>query len=427
MSALGGFMKKNTDAYIRSIKGSEKMREILIDQRLYLRVTLLKSGETRKKWFIRYYDAAGKQQRYTIGEYPKLSLADARLKALQLTEQFKQGSTLAEQARQKKSGLTFSELTEAWLETKKEGWVESHTIRQKERLGAVLRIFGEKNINQVGMDDITAAINFKIKQGAVETARRTISLIRQVFEYADTMGKLEDNRILMRIDSYKKTIAIPRRERHLYNELSDSQIGRLLGQIELWTGRLRVETGIALKLAPYLIVRPNELCGARWNEIDLDRGEWVIPAERMKMSREHIVPLPHQALALLKELKPFTVNGEFLFPTYSRARAGESIRTETLVKALRQMGYTSHRSADGIFFTTHGFRGMASTILYQKLQFPGYLIELQLAHVDENKVRAAYNRIHSRSWLDERRRMLQAYADYLDNLKNAELERRLEK
>lgn len=209
-------MKKATDAYIRSLKGSEKMREILIDQRLYLRVTLLKNGETKKKWFIRYYDAAGKQQRFTIGEYPALGLADARLKALQLTEQFKQGGTLAEQAKQKKSETTFAELTAEWLEKKSEGWVETHAIRQKERLGAVLRVFGEKDINQVNMNDITAAINFKIKQGAVETARRTISLIRQIFEFADTMGRLEDNRILIRIDSYRKTIAIPRRERHLY-------------------------------------------------------------------------------------------------------------------------------------------------------------------------------------------------------------------
>lgn len=417
-------MKKATDAYIRSLKGSEKMREILIDQRLYLRVTLLKNGETKKKWFIRYYDAAGKQQRFTIGEYPALGLADARLKALQLTEQFKQGGTLAEQAKQKKSETTFAELTAEWLEKKSEGWVETHAIRQKERLGAVLRVFGEKDINQVNMNDITAAINFKIKQGAVETARRTISLIRQIFEFADTMGRLEDNRILIRIDSYRKTIAIPRRERHLYQELSEVQIGELLAKLELWTGRVRPETGTALKLASYLIVRPNELCGAKWDEIDLEKAEWVIPRERMKMSREHVVPLPTQVLSLLRELKGLTGNYEFIFPTYSKARTGESMRTETLVKALRKMGYTSHRSADGIFFTTHGFRGMASTILYQKLQFQGHLIELQLAHVDENKVRSAYNRIHSRSWLDERRKMLQAYADFLDNLKNEELRKR---
>lgn len=135
LSPLGYWMKKITDACIKSYKGMEKMREVLVDQRLYLRVTLLKSGATKKKWFICYYDASGKQRRYTIGEYPALGLAYARMKALQLAEQFKQGQTLAQQAQQRKTGSTFTDLTAEWLEKKKEGWVEAHTIRQKERLG----------------------------------------------------------------------------------------------------------------------------------------------------------------------------------------------------------------------------------------------------------------------------------------------------
>lgn len=413
-------MQKITDAYLRTIKGTEKMREILVDQCLYLRVTLRKDGQTKKKWFVRFFDGQ-KQYRYTIGEYPELGLADARIKALELRKQAVPGVSLAEQAKQKKNGSTFQDFVSEWLDKKKEGWVEAHSIRQAERLGAVNRVFGCKDINQVTMDDIMTAINLKVKAGAVETARRTLSLIRQVMEYADTMGKLEDNRILIRIDSFRKTIAVPRREKHLYNELSKTEIGQLLAAIEMESYRLKPETGIALKLAPYLIVRPKELCGARWDEINIDKAEWVIPGERMKMSREHIVPLPTQALALLLELKPVTQNGPYLFPAYSRDK--NHIGTETLVRALRRMGYTSHRSASGTFFTTHGFRGMASTLLYQKLQYPGHLIELQLAHVDENKVRAAYNRIHSRSWLDERREMLQTYADFIEKLKIFSLEK----
>lgn len=363
-------MAKITDTYLRNLKGAEKMQEILVDRCLYLRVTLRKDGRTMKKWFLRYYDGQ-KQYRYTIGEYPKIGLPQARIRAVHLRDQAVQGVSLAEQAKQRKAATTFRDLAEEWLEKKSEGWVAGHTLRQREQFGAVLRVFGDKDINQVSIDDIIAVINVKIRQGAAETARRAISLIRQVMEYADTLGRLEDNRILARIDSFRKTMTAPRRERHFYQELTEEQIGRLLSEIGLLFGRLKIETATALILAPYLIVRPNELCGARWEEMNLDRAEWTIPPERMKMSRERIVPLPAQAIRLIRDLHPITGNGEFLFPTYSKARAGSHIRTKTLVKALRQMGYTSHRSATGTFFTTHGFRGMASTLLYQKLQFPG--------------------------------------------------------
>lgn len=374
---------------------------------------------------MRYYDAAGKQYRYTIGAYPEIGLAEARNRAAELRRQAVQGVSLAEQARQKKPGSTFGDLAGEWIDKKKEGWVDGHTLRQRERLGTVIRIFGEKDINEISMDDVIAAIGQKTQAGNYESARRTLSLIRQVLEYADTLGRLSDNRILTRIDSFRKTMSAPRRERHLYRELNDQEIGKLLADIEIYSTVCKAETGAALRLAPYLIVRPKELCGARWAEIDLEKAEWIIPAERMKMGREHIVPLPAQAVRLLTELRKITGNDEYVFPSYSKTKP--HIGTEALIRAFRRMGYVSYLHKEGTFFTTHGFRGMASTLLYQKLQFPGHLIELQLAHVDENKVRAAYNQINSRSWLDERRKMLQAYADFLDSLKNDELEKRLGK
>lgn len=303
---------------------------------------------------------------------------------------------------------------------KKETWVEGHALRQWERLSTVNRAFGSKDVNAVSMDDIIAVIGKKTVAGNLDSARRTLSLIRSVLECADTTGRLEDNRILIRIDSFRKTLALPRRDQHFYVELPDEAIGRLLADIEIESTKWKPETGYALKLAPYLLVRPKELCGARWDEIDQKRPEWVLPAERMKMGREHVVPLPAQASRLLEELRPLTGNGDFLFPSYSKGK--DHIGTEALIRALRRMGYASSRQKSGTFFTTHGFRGMASTILYQRLKCPGHLIELQLAHVDENKVRAAYNRIHSCSWLGERRGMLQAYADFIERLKVFSLE-----
>lgn len=414
-------MQKMTDAYIRNLKGADKMREILVDECLYLRITMRKNGKTKKKWFLRYSDGTGKQFRFTFGEYPDMGLAEAKVKAVELLKRARQGVTLAEQAKQGKDIATFKEMSESWHARKKEGWVDGHALRQWERLSTVNRVFGAKDVNAVTMDDIIAVIGLKTSAGNLDSARRTLSLIRSVLEYADTLNRLDDNRILVRIDSFRKTLAAPRKDRHLYVELADDEIGKLLADIEIESTKWKPETGTALKLAPYLIVRPKELCGARWEEFDMENAEWKIPTERMKMGREHIVPLPTQAIGLLEELKKLTGNGEHLFPAYSKDKS--HIGTEALIRALRRMGYSSSRQKQGTFFTTHGFRGMASTILYQKLHFPGHLIELQLAHVDENKVRAAYNRINSRSWLDERREMLQTYADYIENLKISVLDR----
>lgn len=414
-------MRKVTDVYLRSLKGEEKMREILIDPCLYLRVTLRKDGQTKKKWFIRYYDEQ-RQYRYTIGEYPEVGLAEARNRAQALRKKAVPGVSLAEQSKQKKLAQTFGDFCDEWIEMKKESWVDGHTLRQRERLGTVNRVFGKKDVNEVSMDDIIAVIGQKTQAGNYETAKRTLSLIRQVLEYADTLGHLADNRILIRIDSFRKTLSAPRHERHIYQELSDAEIGKLLADIDAYSTVCKAETGAALRLAPYLIARPKELCCARWDEIDFGSAEWVLPAERMKMEREHIVPLPTQVVTLIGELKSITGNHKYVFPSYSKTKP--HIGTEALIRVFRRMGYVSYLQNEGTFFTTHGFRGMASTLLYQKLQFPGHPIELQLAHIDDNKVRTAYNRIHPHSWLDERRKMLQSYADYLDNLKNAELERR---
>lgn len=135
------------------------------------------------------------------------------------------------------------------------------------------------------------------------------------------------------------------------------------------------------------------------------------------MRRDHIVPLPDQALHLLQDLRRLTQHSPFCFPSWSKRKNAGHITINTLIMCFRRMGYASTNAQDGIPFTPHAFRGMGSTILYQKMNFPGHLIELQLAHIDTNKVRAAYNRVTARSWLDERREMLQKYADYLDDLK----------
>ena len=170
----------------------------------------------------------------------------------------------------------------------------------------------------------------------------------------------------------------------------------------------------ALKLAPLVFTRPTELRAAQWKEFDLESGEWRIPAERMKMRRQHLVPLSRQAMFILRELQKYSGEGKFLFP---------SIRTEvrpisdaTMLNALRRMGYQKHE------MSVHGFRSIASTLL-NELGYNRDWIERQLAHGEQDEVRAAYNYAE---YLPERRKMMQDWADYLDGLRNTQQKRNKE-
>jgi hypothetical protein len=164
-------------------------------------------------------------------------------------------------------------------------------------------------------------------------------------------------------------------------------------------------TGYALKLTPYVFVRPGELRFAEWREFDLDAAEWRIPAEKMKMDEYHLVPLSKQVVSIIRELQPFTGNGKYLFPSLRTKE--RPISDVTLNAVLRRLGFSSEEQ------TAHGFRTIADTFL-NELGFPPDIIELQLARKERNKVRAAYNRAQR---LDERRKMMQLWADHLDSLR----------
>ena len=183
------------------------------------------------------------------------------------------------------------------------------------------------------------------------------------------------------------------------------KLARLLRAIDGYEGQ--PITAAALKLAPLVFVRPGELRGARWSEFDLNSAEWRIPAERMKMGEQHIVPLSRQAVAILRELRELTGGGfgDLVFP--SLLSLARPMSNNTVNTALRRLGYTKEQ------MTGHGFRSMASTLLNEQ-GFPPDVIELQLAHAERNKVRAAYNKAQR---LTERRKMMQTWADYLDQLR----------
>jgi integrase len=181
--------------------------------------------------------------------------------------------------------------------------------------------------------------------------------------------------------------------------------GELLRAIEGFTGAFT--TRCALQLAPLVFVRPGELRHAEWTEIDFDKCEWRIPGEKMKMREQHIVPLSGQAIAVLREIQPLTGEGRYVFP--SERGGGRPMSGNTINAALRRMGYSTEE------MTGHGFRSMASTLLHE-LGYPHSVIERQLAHGERNKVSASYNFAEH---LPKRRKMMQAWADYLDGLRAA--------
>jgi integrase len=196
----------------------------------------------------------------------------------------------------------------------------------------------------------------------------------------------------------------PAQQKHMAAITDPTELGELLRAIDGYQGGIVVQC--ALKLAPIFFVRPGELRQAEWSEIDLENAQWNIPAKKMKMKEPHIVPLSAQALKILEELKPLTGNGQYLFP--SGRSFARPMSNNAILAALRRMGYDKNT------ITGHGFRATARTLLDEVLQFRFDLIEQQLAHTVRDPLGRAYNRTQH---LEERRKMMQTWADYLDGLK----------
>jgi integrase len=235
-----------------------------------------------------------------------------------------------------------------------------------------------------------------INQGLICTARLRLSLDSSPLLRATGRAKRD-------VAADLKGALAPKASKNYAAITIPAKVGELLRAIEGYDGQ--PATAAALKLAAYVFARPGEIRAAEWSEFDLDGAEWRIPAERMKMDEYHIVPLSTQAVAILRELHPLTGRGRLVFPAIGKR--DRPLSENTLNGALRRLGYASAE------MTAHGFRTTASTLLNEQGWHPD-LIELQLAHAERNKVRAAPNRAQR---LDERRKMMQAWANYLDMLR----------
>jgi integrase len=351
------------------------------------------------------YRFDGKRKTLSLGTYPYISLKEARNKREEAKEQLAKGIDPGVHKQAVKAAIKaettngFEVVALEWYEKQKGFWVRSHGEKIIARFEKdIFPLIGTKPIHQITAPELLEALRRIEARGAIETAHRTLQNCSQVFRYAIATGRAERDPAADLRGAIK-----PVKATNLASITDPKEIGNLLRDIESYQGNIIVRA--ALRMAPYVFVRPGELRRAEWSEFNLEGKEWRIPAERMKMKQVHIVPLSRQVVGILKDLQQYTGNGAFLFPS-PRAKSAP-ISDMALLAALRRLGYTKEQ------MTVHGFRSMASTLLNEQ----GYnrdWIERQLAHGERNSVRAAYNYAE---YLPERRRMMREWADYLDGLR----------
>jgi len=365
---------------------------------------LLVQPNGAKYWRLAYR-FAGKQKTLALGVYPEVSLSDVRERREAARKMLANGADpSAVKKAQKAAGLalaanSFEILAREWLDKFSKGWKESHTRTVRGRLeNDVFPWLGSRPIAEIDAPELLAVIQRIENRGALETAHRALANSGQVFRYAIATHRAK------RDPSADLKGALPAHSgNHLAAITDPVEIGKLLRDIDGYKGTFIVRC--AFKLSPLVFLRPVELSKAEWSEIDLDKAEWRIPAGRMKMKKPHIIPLPTQAVDILRELHPLTGKGKYVFPSIRGTT--EPMGTNAVLRAIRNLGYTPEE------MTAHGFRHMASTLLNEQ-GFNADAIERQLAH-KASGVRGTYN---AAEYLPERQRMMQHWADYLDGLKS---------
>jgi integrase len=371
---------------------------------LYLEVS--KAGGKSWRW---KYLAGGKEKRLTLGTYPQLSLANARKARDEARALLESGTDPGEakqdakRARLAASDLAFEKVARAWWEHWRANKAERHAGYVIARLEAdAFPAFGEKPVNELTSPAFVRMAKSIEARGAADIARRVLQTCGQVMRYAVAHGLTDRNPVA----DVKPGDVLRARRQVNFARIELSELPELLRKIEGYTGGPFTRLGLKLMLLTF--VRTGELIGARWQEFDLAAAQWRIPAERTKSRREHLVPLSSQALDVLRTLQavhgndPARCTGPALLFPGERKRS-KPMSSNTMLKALERLGYKGR-------MTGHGFRGVASTALNEMGYRPD-VIEAQLAHVEENRVRAAYN--HAR-YAAERVALMQDWANYCD-------------
>jgi integrase len=389
-----------TDTRIRNSEPQAKAYKLSDGSGMYLLVT----PDGARYWRLDYR-FAGKRRTLALGVYPIMTLSAARTGRDEARRLLTQDidPNVAKKARKRAAKVasenTFEAIAREWIANQRHRLAARYCALLLARLEAdVFPIIGSRPIAEIDAPELLDVLRSVEKRGVIETARRLRQLCGQVFRYAIASSRAKHDPSA----DLRGALKSPGRTRG-HNAMPLDEVPTFLRALEAYDGDQR--TRLALRLMVLTFARTTELRAARWSEIEnIDGNEplWRIPAERMKMKREHIVPLAPQAVAVLRELRalPDSDATPFLFPSPSRDR---HMSNNTMLYALYRMGYHSRA-------TVHGFRSMASTAL-NEMGFRPDVIERQLAHQERNAVRATYNRAE---YLNERRAMMKRWADRLD-------------
>jgi integrase len=386
-----------TNAACLNAKPESKPYRLADGAGLYLEI--MPNGS--KYWRFKYR-FAGKEKRLAFGVYPTISLAVARERREAARKQLTDSIDPAAIKRERKQRIaleaatTFELVGREWWENRRDGWSSGHAQDVLHRLEIdVFPRIGKRSVSQISPPELLACLRRIEDRGAMELARRARQVCGQIFSYAIATGRAITNPATSLVGALKAF-----KHGH-FAAIEIDELPALLQALDRNDVRLYPLTRAATKLLMLTFVRTMELIGARWSEFNLDAAEWIIPAERMKMKRPHIVPLSRQALALLHEVHELTNWSEWVFPNQISPRLHMS--DGTILGALKRLGYKGR-------MTGHGFRALAMSTIKEKLGYRHEVVDRQLAHAPASKVDAAYDRA---KFLDERRRMMQEWADYL--------------
>lgn len=366
---------------------------------------LLVQPNGSKYWRLKYR-FNGKEKLLSMGVYPEISIIEARQKRQKSRELLRNGVDPSEAKRDQKeqailvAAQTFEKVAREWHENKLEGWEPATAKDKLHRLEKdVFPHMGDRPIASITPVLVLSVLRKTEIRGARELTRRLKQSIGQVFRYAVATGRAERDPTRDIGDALK-----PVKHGH-FAAIETKELPALLHALERNEARLYLQTRLALQLMMLTFVRTSELLEAEWTEFDLEAARWEIPKERMKMKRPHLVPLSHQAVQALEQLKTITGKNRHIF--INQRDHEKPMSNGAILMALGRLGYKGR-------MTGHGFRALAMSTIKEQLHYRHEVIDLQLAHAKANKVDAAYDRAQ---FIDERVKMMQQWADYLDKVK----------
>lgn len=399
-----------SDAGCRAAKPREKDYKLTDGSGLYLHV--MPNGARYWRYKYRYLS---KQKVLALGVYPEISLQEAReihreahkLVAQGIDPSIERQNTKRERILNAEN--TFEAIAREWFDHSKDVWSENHSRTILRRLELdVFPMIGKRPIREITAPMLLDVIRSIEKRSAFEMARRALQMSGQVFRYAIVNGKAERDPTQDLKGALK-----PYKKGH-YAAMEAKDLPQFLSKLHANEGRLFPTTQLSIEMMMLTFVRTGELIKAKWSEFDFDEKIWTIPAHRMKMRKDHIVPLSKQAITCLKRLKEINGRWEYVFASQRTPR--NHMSNNAILVALDRMGYRGQH-------TGHGFRALAMSTIKEKLGYRHEVIDRQLAHAHKSQIDAAYDRAQ---FLDERKKMMQDWADYLDKVQNGKVLRKFQ-